>query len=78
MKSLIAVIVLVLLSGCAGISLQGGPGPEVREFAYKDIINCVVVPDAPGFSDCKIKVGDSGLTVVVRLQTSEIPAEPVE
>ena len=77
MKNILALFVIVFLfTACgAGSGVQSISLPDVQEIAYKDILSCKKVADASGFSDCNIK-HPSGLSVVIRLQTSKIPKAP--
>lgn len=78
MKYFIILSLLFLTSCASGVGVTSVTLPEVQSIEYKDIIACVKVPEAPEYSDCKIKVGDSGATVTLRIQTKEIPKPPVE
>ena len=77
---LITMLFLFILQGCA----TGGGGitsialPDVQVFEYKDIVSCAKLDAVPGFSDCRIKVGDTGVFITVRVQTSKIPTDPAE
>lgn len=78
MKNLIIMVTLVLLTGCGAggnspVQLQSVSLPVVTEIAYKDIVACKEAKGFPGYSNCKIKVGKSGMVVGVRIQTANIP-----
>ena len=69
------ILSLLFLTSCSGVGVQSVTMPEVQSIEYKDIISCVKVKEAPEYSDCKVKVGDSGATITLRIQTKEIPKE---
>lgn len=71
MKNLILLVPFLVLAACAGV--QSVSVPAVQEISYKDIIECKKVDEV--YSDCKIKDPKSGIAVVIRLQTAQIPAE---
>ncbi len=73
---LILIVIFCFFQGCAGGGITNVTLPEVQTFEYKDIVSCTKLDEVPGFSDCRIKVGDSGLFITVRVQTSKIPADP--
>ena len=78
MRKIILVFLFALLfflQGCAGGPIVGVTLPEVQAFEYKDIVSCVKVDAAPGYSDCKIKV-DDGIFITLRVQSSKIPTDP--
>ena len=68
-----------LTMACAsGTGIQSISAPAVQGIAYKDIVASKNLDDVPGFSDCQIKDPKSGITVVLRIQTSQIPQAPAE
>ena len=78
MKLLLITSLIFLLSGCAGMSLapMQVQVPDIRNVQYKDLIDCKAVESDPNLVDCKIKVGDSGFSTVIRFKISEVPLPP--
>lgn len=74
---LILLLVFFFFQGCAGGGITSVTLPNVQAFEYKDIVSCVKVDAAPGYSDCRIKVGDAGF-ITIRVQTSKIPVATTE
>ena len=72
------VIPLIFLIVCAGMSFapMGVQAPDIRNVQYKDLIDCKAVESDPNLVDCKIKVGDSGFSTVIRFKISEVPLPP--
>lgn len=77
MKGIIAGIVMLSLSACAGMPIPVGiVAPEFTEISYKDIVSCKPAEGVAGFIDCKVADPDSGLGLTIRFKKGEVPTEP--
>jgi len=75
-KLLFAFLILLFSSACTGnggVAVESITLPEVQSISYKDIVECSVKEDEPGYSLCKVKDPKSGLGLTVKIQTSDIP-----
>jgi len=79
LRFLFGFLLLAFLTGCTtggGVSVESVTLPEVQSISYKDILECSVKEDEPGYSLCKVKDPKSGFGLTVKIQTSKIPTTP--